>query len=126
MRASAWRGAIPAVLAAGLLAGCDQDWPTEVADVIVDTMPGADDPGYDPGVDTAPDISADTAVEEAEAPCTYPSGPYAFRRVGDTVAPMAWPAAVPGDDETSPAADLEQFFCDPEVKSVFVLVTNTT
>jgi len=92
--------------------------------------PDTYDPGYDPGsepvVDAAPDIFVDMAEEEAVAPCTYPSGPYAFRNVGDTVGPMAWPSAVPGPSETSTAADLEEFFCDPDLNSVFVLVTNTT
>ena len=72
------------------------------------------------------DDAGDVAEEEATAPCTYPGGPYAFRAIGDNVGPMAWPSAVPGSEETSTAADLEEFFCDPDVHSVFVLVTNTT
>jgi hypothetical protein len=114
-----------------VLVGCDQDWPGAYPDVWVDATPDVlPDPGYDPGVDPAedagPDISVDVPEEEAPAPCTYPTGPYAFRNVGDTVAPMAWPSAVPGSSETSTAADLEDYFCDPDVNSVFVLVTNTT
>jgi hypothetical protein len=34
--------------------------------------------------------------------------------------------AIPGPEETSAAADLEDWFCDPDVNSVFILVTNTT
>jgi len=126
--------ALLAVASLLVLAACDQDWPGAYADAFGDPAPDTYDPGYDagydPGVeplaDAGPDIYVDVPAEESPAPCTYPVGPYAFRSVGDTVGPMAWPSAVPGPDETSTAADLEEFFCDPDVHSVFVLVTNTT
>ena len=123
------RGALLAPLAMAavpVLAACDQDWPGALQDAYTEPAPDTYDPGSEPLYDAGPDITVDVPEEEVPAPCTYPAGPYAFRSIGDTVGPMAWPSAVPGPDETSTAADLEEFFCDPEVNSVFVLVTNTT
>jgi len=73
--------------------------------------------------DVTGDPAEDTQEEELPPPCDYPSGPYAFNAVGDTVARMVWPDAERGLDETT-GADLEAFYCDPDVHSVFIqLVT---
>jgi hypothetical protein len=133
-------------LCAVLTSACDQDWPGDVWDVAVDTLsdtafdPGYDtipsdttpdlytDTGLDPGVDTAPDTGVDTGTDpgvDTGGPCTdYPPGPYAFSRLGDTVGPATWPAMIKAPTETSSlaVADLQEFYCDPDVESVIVFI----
>lgn len=141
MKAEPWSAGLATVLVAAavpFVAACDQDYAYPMADALGDVLPdaytpGPDvtyDPGSDPGHDPAADAGADPVIdpveEEGGGPCIYPEGPHMFRRIGDIVPPMAWPAAVPGSTETSPAADLEEYFCDPEVNSVFIMVTHTS
>lgn len=94
-----------ALAAAALLAACDQGY-TGYDDAAVELT--VDMPTGDTGGDTV-------------APCTYPEGPYAFSAVGDTVAPMSWPGAFAGVDETL-EADLAVIRCDPSVNSIFVFI----
>lgn len=69
--------------------------------------------------DTLPEADLSEPVE-----CSYPEGPYEFRRVGDIVGPMSWPSAIAGADETL-EADLEVIRCDPNVHSVFIQIATT-
>lgn len=74
--------------------------------------------------DAAPETDTGPEVEEDTGPvCTYPTGPYNFN-VDQTVEPMSWSGAADvGGDGTR--ADLEEFYCDPEVSSIFIFVGNT-
>ncbi|MBW2261629.1 MAG: hypothetical protein JRG91_06610, partial [Deltaproteobacteria bacterium] len=63
----------------------------------------------------------DTFEEDTTPSCTYPSGPYSFTSVGDTVAPMHWPLAMARPDEST-EADLELLYCDPDVHSIFIQI----
>jgi len=76
--------------------------------------------------DAAPEHDTGPIVDEedAGAVCTYPAGPYGFD-VNQVVEPMSWSGSVAiGGDGV--AADLEVFHCDPEVRSIFLYVGNTT
>jgi hypothetical protein len=64
--------------------------------------------------------------EEEPEPCEYPSGPYAFTEVGDTVADMRWPSAVARPDDYGRPADLENLYCDADVHSVFIQFVTIT
>ncbi len=75
----------------------------------------------DPLADTAFEVVADTVADDGSSTCTYPTGPYAFSAVGNTVGPMTWPSALAGIDESLPAS-LEALHCDPGVKSIFVQI----
>lgn len=119
------------VLAAALLvcAACDQEMPL-LTDASIDT--GSDlfvDTGTDPTVDTVVDTGTDTVTDpgtdDTGGDCVYPTGPYAFNAVGDTVGPMQWPSAVAGVDEVL-AADLEALHCDPNVHSIFIQIVSTS
>jgi hypothetical protein len=93
------------------LAACDAklgvDFPLDAdADVDAET-----DPVEEP---------AEDVPEEEPEPCEYPSGPYAFTAVGDTVAPMSWPSAVARPDDDGHPADLENLYCDADVHSIFI------
>jgi hypothetical protein len=111
--------------AALVLGACDQDLP-QFVDASVDTS--ADlfvDMGTDPAVDTAEDPTVDTVEDDGSTSCTFPTGPYGFSAVGNTVGPMAWPSAVAGMDELL-AADLNALHCDPSVNSIFVQIVATS
>jgi hypothetical protein len=102
------------VLLAIALAACD---PTIGVDFPVDAT------DEDTKVDTEVE---DLLEEEPEPPCIYPEGPYLFTAVGDTVAPMSWPDAVARPDEGTAPADLEEFYCDEDVHSIFIMTALTT
>lgn len=92
-----------------LLTACDASLYVNIEDTYTDTLP-----------DTTPDIiEEDTLEEDTTPPCDYPSEPYSFTAVGDTVAPMSWPMAIARPDESAPA-DLETLYCDPDVHSIFI------
>jgi len=116
------------------LGACDQGYGGPGTDAVADLLPEpvldgmldtAVDPVVEPTDDPLPEPADDPVVEDPGSTCTYPSGPYAFSAVGDTVGPMSWPSAVVGADETL-AADLEALHCDPGVHSVFVQIVTTT
>ena len=94
-----------ALAAAALLAACDQ---------------GYDDYG-DASVELTVDMPTGDVTDDTDPSCTFPEGPYAFSAVGDTVAPMSWPDAFAGVDETL-EADLAVIRCDPSVNSIFVFI----
>jgi hypothetical protein len=145
MKTEPWSAGLATVLVAAavpVLGACDQDYTYPMADALGDVLPDAyypgpdvtydpgSDPGYDAGHDPAADAGSDPVIdpveEGGEGPCIYPEGPHMFRSIGNIVPPMAWPSAIPGSTETSIAADLEDYFCDPEVNSVFIMVTHTS
>jgi len=84
------------------------------------------DPDADASPDLAEEIIGEVPEEELPPPCVYPSGPYAFTAVGDTVAPMSWLSAVARPDESGRPADLEDLYCDPDVHSIFIQIVTTT
>jgi cysteine-rich repeat protein len=86
--------------------GCDAACLVEAADADADAVEDAD-------------------TAEVETCGDYPAGPYAFARVGDTLAPMRWSAARTGIDEEL-AAELRIIRCAPGVKSIFLMVVQTT
>ncbi len=97
---------------------CDEDYRA----VGLTCVPVEADGDADADSDSEPD--GDTDVDEADADpdgCGYPAAPYAFER-GGTLAPMSWPEAVAGVD-TVGEADLAAMHCDPEVNSIFLLVS---
>lgn len=139
----------PMVIGAVLMiAACDQEWPvawdgymdTGQPDIMVDTgfdMPPDTSPDLppdtttdttsDPGIDTTPpDTTPDTTPDPGvdTSGCTYPAGPWAYTRIGDTVGPASWPSAIQASAETfpSPTADFEDFFCDPDVESIVIFL----
>jgi hypothetical protein len=102
-----------------VLAGCYPTLQVKMSDVSEDAEPDLDD-------DVIPgDPVEDPVEEEAEPPCDYPSGPYAFTAVGDVVGPMRWPTSIARPDDTGPA-DLEDLFCDPDVHSIFIQLVTIT
>lgn len=143
---------IPMLVGVGLvIVGCDQDYPDYPWDVAVDTTPEVTtDPGYevppdlppdpasdpvtDPGTDIGVDPGTDPGVDPGTDPgvdpgtdtsgCTYPSGPYAYTRIGDTVGPASWATAIQASGETfpSPTARFEDFHCDPGVDSIIIFL----
>jgi hypothetical protein len=102
---------------------------------------GGSDDETDTGTDPTPDVVEDVAEEtpaddpvddpvpdvEDEPECVYPEGPYGFSAVGQTAGPMAWPSSIKGAEELMDLdhADLEVFFCDPEVQSIIVVIATT-
>jgi hypothetical protein len=108
------------------LGACDQGYGGPGTDAVADLTPDpVVDGTLDPVLDPTTEPADDPVVEDPGSTCTYPSGPYAFSTVGDTVGPMRWPSAVIGTDETL-AADLEALHCDPGVHSVFVQIVTTS
>ena len=96
-------------------------------DPVVD--PGTDpvvDPGTDPGTDPVVDPGTDPATDPGidTGGCTYPSGPYAYTRIGDVVGPASWATAIQASGETfpSPTARFEDFHCDPGVDSIIIFL----
>lgn len=85
---------------------------------------GQPPPGEYEGELTQSDAGDGGVFEEDTGPvCTYPTGPYGFN-VDQTIEPMSWSgAASVGGDGTG--ADFEEFYCDPEVSSIFIFVGNT-
>jgi hypothetical protein len=128
---------LPAAMGLLLLVACDQDWPgdwdgkadTSVPDIVADT--GSDTTPPDVPDDTTPgdtmpaDTAPDPVEEDPGEPCTgYPPEPWGFEAVGQTPGPAAWPSSLKGSTEISALAhaDLQQFYCDPEVESVLVFL----
>lgn len=117
-RTAVWALACTAML----LWACDQELPTlnDAGDISVEiTVDTSGDVPVETTPDVAPDTLADPTVDTGD--CIYPTGPYAFSAVGNTVGPMTWPTAVAGTDETL-AADLRALHCDPSVKSIFIQI----
>ena len=138
----------PILLGVALLVfGCDQEYPGGYWDAVADTTPdptddvtlepGEDpvvDPGTDPVVDPGTDPGTDPVVDPGTDPatdpgidtggCTYPSGPYAYTRIGDVVGPASWATAIQASGETfpSPTARFEDFHCDPDVDSIIIFL----
>jgi hypothetical protein len=109
--------------------GEDPDEVVDGGDGAVDDDSGEPEPVEDaapveedaaPALDTGPEVEEDTGPVE----CTYPTGPYDFD-VNQIVEPMSWSGAASVDGDGT-GADLETFFCDPEVSSIFIYVGNTT
>lgn len=86
-------------------AACDKEW-------------------TDTDTDASADLTADLSGDDPSTSCTYPDPPYEFS-VGSTVAPMRW-TSTDGQLEETMEADLEAFYCDPAINSIFLIVTNTT
>jgi hypothetical protein len=139
---------LAATLALAALWACDQEYPTGGYDVSIDpgydpgtdigadpgTDPGVDpgtdpgvDPGTDPGVDPGTDPGVDPGTDPGTdtGPCTYPAGPYAYTRIGDTVGPASWPTAIKASGETFPSAtgDFNDLYCDPNVHSIVIFLS---
>ena len=119
--------ALPAAAILILVAACDQEWPSDMTDIFVDTGP-TDAPGDTIAADTPEDVPPDTVEEETVEPCDYPTGTYAFNREGDLVGPATWPACIKASGETYPLdhADFETFFCDPAVESIIVFAATVS
>jgi hypothetical protein len=110
-----------------LVVACDQEWPSDMTDVFVDTGP-SDAPADTIVADTPGDVPPDTVEEETVEPCEYPAGTYSFTREGDLVGPATWPSCIKASGETYPLdhADFEQFYCDPAVESIIVFAATVS
>ncbi|MBI5490177.1 MAG: hypothetical protein HY905_22775 [Deltaproteobacteria bacterium] len=75
----------------------------------------------DADADADSDADADADADEAAECSPYPTGPYAFQRVGNILAPMVWDAARSGIDEAL-AASVASIRCEPGIHSIFLMV----
>jgi hypothetical protein len=114
-----------------VLAGCRQgsggrySWDAEADSRADGTATDSDDTvptdaSADSAADVAQDVDEAAPPHDAETGCSYPSSSHAFD-LEQVVAPMSWPFAVLGADESG-TADFSAFHCDPEVNSIFIQV----
>jgi hypothetical protein len=97
--------------------------PVDARDPRWDTLVDPADAPADTTPDTRPDVGVDP-----DAPCTYPTGPYRYTTIGDTVAPASWPASIKAEGESLllDHADFEVLYCDPEVESIVIFLATVS